>query len=93
MVDRVSVPSPVVIDILMDERHCVPSEISTAIRDGAETRSSEVVTHLPPTSEVSGSNPGPYVGKLVVTYQWSTVYSAEPLPTVWTGFLCPQNYP
>ena len=26
-----------------------------------------VVTHLPPTSEVSGSNPRPYVGKLVVT--------------------------
>ena len=25
-----------------------------------------VVTHLPPTSEVSGSNAGPYVGKLEV---------------------------
>ena len=24
-----------------------------------------VVTHLPPTSEISGSNLGPYVGKLV----------------------------
>ena len=29
---------------------------------------STVVTHLSPTSEVSGSNPGPYVGKLVVAY-------------------------
>ena len=28
----------------------------------------EVVTHSPPTSEVSGSNPRPYVGKLVVAY-------------------------
>ena len=27
-----------------------------------------VVTYLPPTSEVGGSNPGPYVGKLVVAY-------------------------
>ena len=27
-----------------------------------------VVTHSPPTSEVWGSNPGPYVGKLVVAY-------------------------
>ena len=25
-----------------------------------------MVTHLPPTSEVSGSNAGPYVGKLKV---------------------------
>ena len=32
-----------------------------------------VVTHLPPTSEVGGSNPGPYVGKLVVAYRWSEV--------------------
>ena len=36
------------------------------------------VTHLPPTSEVGGSNPGPYVGKLVVAYRWSAVYSTEP---------------
>ena len=27
-----------------------------------------VVTHSPPTSEVGGSNPEPYVGNLVVTY-------------------------
>ena len=52
-----------------------------------------VVTHSPPTSEVSGSNFGPYVGKLVVAYWWSAVYSTEPLPTVCTRFLCPQNYP
>ena len=37
-----------------------------------------VVTHSPPTSEVCGSNPAPYVGKLVVAYQWSAVYSTEP---------------
>ena len=37
-----------------------------------------VVTHFPPTSEVGGSKPGPYVGKLVVAYRWSTVYSTEP---------------
>ena len=37
-----------------------------------------VVTHLPPTSEVGGSNPRPYVGKLVVAYRWSVVYSTEP---------------
>ena len=28
----------------------------------------EVVTHSPLTSEVGGSNSGPYVGKLVVAY-------------------------
>ena len=52
-----------------------------------------MVTDSPPTSEVGGSNPGPCVGKLVVAYQWSAVYSTEPLPTVCTGFLSPQNYP
>ena len=34
-----------------------------------------LVTHSPPTSEVGGSNPEPYVGKMVVSYQWSAVYS------------------
>ena len=29
-----------------------------------------MVTHTPPTSEVSFSNPRPYVGKLVLAYQW-----------------------
>ena len=28
-----------------------------------------VVTHWPPTSEVGGSNPKPYVGKFAVAYQ------------------------
>ena len=37
-----------------------------------------VVTHSPPTSEVGGSNPGPYMGKLVVAYRWLAVYSTEP---------------
>ena len=36
-----------------------------------------VITHSPPTSEVGGSNPGPYVRKLVVAYRWSEVYSIE----------------
>ena len=29
-----------------------------------------VVTHSPPISEVGGSNPRPYVGKLAAAYQW-----------------------
>ena len=49
--------------------------------------SDAVVTHSPPTSEVSGSNPRPYVGKLAVAYQWLAVYSTEPSPTVCNGFL------
>ena len=28
-----------------------------------------VVTHSPPTSEVGGSNPKPYVGKMVIAYR------------------------
>ena len=52
-----------------------------------------VVKHLPPTSEVSGSNPETYVGKLVVAYRWSAVYSTEPWSTVCSGSLSPQNYP
>ena len=37
-----------------------------------------VVIHSPPTSAVSDSNPGPNVGRLVVAYRWSAVYSTEP---------------
>ena len=37
-----------------------------------------VVTHSPPTSEVGGSNPRPYVEKLVVAYRWSEVCNTEP---------------
>ena len=37
-----------------------------------------VVTHSPPISEVSSSNPKPNVGKLAVAYRWSAVYSTEP---------------
>ena len=37
-----------------------------------------VVTHWPPTSEVCGSNTGPYVGKFVVAYQWLAGHSTEP---------------
>ena len=48
-----------------------------------------VVTHSPPTSELGGLKPRPYVRKLVVAYRLSAVYSTEPLPTVCAGFLCP----
>ena len=34
-------------------------------------------SHSPPTSEVGGSNPGPYVGKLVVAFRWLAVYSTK----------------
>ena len=37
-----------------------------------------MVTHIPPTSEVGGSNPWPYEGKSVVANRWSAVYSTEP---------------
>ena len=37
-----------------------------------------VVIHLRPTTDISGSNLGPYVRKLVVPYRWSAFYSTEP---------------
>ena len=37
-----------------------------------------MVPRSAPTSEVGGSNPGHYVGKLVVAYKWLAVYSTEP---------------
>ena len=40
--------------------------------------SGAVETHSSPTSEVSGSNPRPCVGKLVVAYRCSAVFSTEP---------------
>ena len=42
---------------------------------------SAMVTHSPPTSEVCGSNPGAYVGKLpmlVVACRWLPLYSTKP---------------
>ena len=36
-----------------------------------------MVAHYPPTSEVCGSNPGPFVGRLVVAYRWLAVYGKE----------------
>ena len=47
-----------------------------------------LVTRSPPTFEVGGSNPEPYVGKMVVSYRWLLVCCTEPRPTVCTGFLC-----
>ena len=35
-----------------------------------------MVIHLPPTSEVGGLNPKPYVGKLVVAYQLYVLVSS-----------------
>ena len=54
-----------------------------------------VVTHSPPTSEVSGSNPGPYVGKLVVFLPMVSSFTVQNLDTstVCTGFLRPQKLP
>ena len=53
-----------------------------------------VATLSPPTSEIGVRFPAqPQVGKLVVAYRWSAVYSTEPWPTVCTGFLCLPNYP
>ena len=40
--------------------------------------SGTMVTHLPPISEDGGSNHEPYVGRMVVSYRWSAVYSEEP---------------
>ena len=51
-----------------------------------------VIIHSPPVSEVGSSNPGPYVGKVVVAYQWPGVYSKELGPTIYTGFICSQDY-
>ena len=60
---------------------------------GFRGHSGVVVTHSPATSEVCGSNPVLYVGTLVVAHRWSAVYSTVSWLTVFTGFLCPQNYP
>ena len=43
-----------------------------------DTKMATVVTHSPPTSEVGSSILRPYVGKLVIAYQWLAVYSTEP---------------
>ena len=40
--------------------------------------SGTVLTHSPPTYQVCGSNPGLYVGMMVVACCWSAVYSTEP---------------
>ena len=63
------------------------------VANGNTLASGAMVTHSPPVSGVGCSSLGPYVGKLVVTYRWSAVYSPEPSPTVCTSFLCPQIYP
>ena len=53
----------------------IPTNIAVTLYGGHD---GIMVTNSLRTSEVSGSNPGPYVGKLVVAYRWSVVYSTEP---------------
>ena len=54
------------------------TELLCALQLNGRGHGGPVVTHSPANSEVGGSNPGPYVGKLVVAYQWWAVYSSEP---------------
>ena len=62
---------------------------ATISMTGPTAYNGAVKTRLPPTSEVGGSSPRPYVGKLVVAYRWLAVYSTEPRPAVYAGFPCP----
>ena len=63
-------------------------------KDKRRGHGGRVVTLSPPTSEAGVRSPArPQVGKLVVAWSWSAVYSTEPQWTVCTGFLCPSNYP
>ena len=50
-----------------------------------------VVIHSPSTPKVCHSI-RPYVGKLVVAYQWLVAYGTEPCTTVCAGYLCPQKH-
>ena len=50
-----------------------PCDFDSTDCTGQRGQGGAVVTHLSPTSEVGGSNPGPYVGKLVVSYRWLAV--------------------
>ena len=56
----------------------INKSMNTHPKEYIRGHSSIVATRLPPTSEVGGSNPRPYVGNLVVAYGWSGVYSTEP---------------
>ena len=37
-----------------------------------------MIIHSTPTSEVRGSNPAPYVEKMIDALRWSSVYSTKP---------------
>ena len=52
-----------------------------------------VVAHMSPTSEVDGSNPGPYVGKMVVSYRRSAVYGTKTLTNCMYWFPLPLILP
>ena len=51
------------------------------------------IAQLPPTSEVGGSNPGPYVGTLAVAYQWSAVLQYRTLTNCIYWFPLPTKLP
>ena len=51
--------------IPLKHKHLKPGSMHCALERG---HGGVVVTHSPPISEVSSSNPGPYVGKLVIAY-------------------------
>ena len=54
------------------------SQVTSVLMIGFRDHVGAEATHWPPTSEVGGSNPELYVGKVIVSYQWSPVYSTEP---------------
>ena len=56
-------------------------------------QSDTVVTQSPPTSEVGGSNPGPYAGNLIVAYEWLAVYRTLTNSTGMHWFLLPTKLP
>ena len=53
------------------------SPLEERFKSGVRGHDDAVVTLFPPTSK-SGSNPVLYVGKVIVCYWWSAVYSTEP---------------
>ena len=53
-------------------------EAETFLIRGVGGHGGPVVTHSPPTSEVCGSNPVPYVGKVGSCLPKTADYSAEP---------------
>ena len=82
MAATVTCPVPPICALVVQQR--IQLDVNMNQRGG---HSGAMVTHSSPTSEVGGSNPDLMWGKLVVAYQWSTVYSTEPSPTVFTVYV------